>query len=353
MNGLLTMSSVLLRGSVRDRASLFFTILFPLIFLVIMGGLFSGDQTPRYKVIQVGQVAPLDQLPADARSTIDRVVELSRSDDLAAALAQVRRGDAAAVVEQRGDEVVLHASAADPAASGTVRGVLNAVVQEASIAASGQSARYLLTVADVQDTSLKPIQYLTPGLLGWAIATGATFTAATTLVVWRRNKLLRRLTITPVSVPAIIGARVLVSLGLAIVQTAVFFAVAALFFGLRLTGAWWMSIPLVMAGTLAFLSIGLLAGAKAKTIETSTVVANLIVIPMAFLSGSFFQLNTAPQWVQRFAEVLPLRHLNVGMLNVMARGGHAGSALTELAILLGFAAVLTAVAAWLFRWDDV
>jgi ABC-2 type transport system permease protein len=353
VNGFLTMSRVLFLGSVRDRVALFFTILFPLIFLVIMGGLFGGDRTPRYKVIQVGPVAVLDGLPADARAAFGRVLDLTRSDDREAALAQVRRGDAAAAIEQHGDEVVLHSSAADPASAGTVRSVLDSLVQAANVAAAGQPARYLLTVANVEDASLKPIQYLTPGLLGWAIATGATFTAASTLVVWRRNKLLRRLTLTPVSVPAIIGARVLVSLGLALVQTAIFFAVAALFFGLRLAGDWWMSIPLVLAGTLAFLSIGLLAGAKAKSIETSTVISNLIVIPMAFLSGSFFQLNVAPGWVRALAEALPLRHLNVGMLNVLARGGHAASVVPQLAILVGFTVVLTTVAAWLFRWDDV
>ncbi|GAA0900482.1 ABC transporter permease [Virgisporangium aurantiacum] len=353
MSGFGTMAVVLFRGTVRDRTSLFFTILFPLIFLIIVGGLFGNGQSPRYTVIQVGPVPVLDALPPDGRAGIGRVLDLGRSDDLAAALARVRDGTAAAVVEQRGDEVVLHTSAADPASAGTVRSVLNSLVEAANLAATGQPAQFQLTVSSVTDASLKPIQYLTPGLLGWAIATGATFTAASTLVSWRQNKLLRRLTFTPVGVPAIIGARVVVSLGLALVQTVVFFAVAALFFGLRLTGDWWLSIPLVLAATLAFLSIGLLAGAKAKTIETSTVVANLIVIPMAFLSGSFFQLDVAPAWVRTIAQVLPLRHLNIGMLDVLARDGHVSQVVPELAILLGFTVVLTAVAAWLFRWEDV
>jgi ABC-2 type transport system permease protein len=353
MKGFYTMSWVLLRGSLRDRASLFFAILFPLIFLVIVGGLFGGGGTPHYKVVQVGPVALLDGMTPDARAAIGSVFDLSRSDDMVGALARVRRGDVAAAVEQRKDEIVLYTSPADPSSAGTVRTVLNSLVDGANLAASGQPARYMLTVADVADASVKPIQYLTPGMLGWAIATGATFTAASTLVSWRRNKLLRRLTMTAVSVPAIIGARVVVSLALALVQAAVFFAVAVLFFGLKLSGDWWLSIPLVLAGTLAFLSIGLLAGARVKTIETSTVIANLIVIPMAFLSGSFFQLDVAPHWVQAIAQVLPLRHLNVGMLNVLARGGHLGGAITELAILLGFTVVFTTAAACIFRWDDV
>ncbi|MFS2294810.1 MAG: ABC transporter permease, partial [Actinomadura sp.] len=83
---------------------------------------------------------------------------------------------------------------------------------------------------------------------------------------WRQNGLLRRLSLSPVGVPAVVGARVLVSLGIALVQTVVFVGVAAGLFGLRLADSWWLAIPLVLAGTLAFLSIGLLAGAMVKTV---------------------------------------------------------------------------------------
>jgi ABC-2 type transport system permease protein len=49
--------------------------------------------------------------------------------------------------------------------------------------------------------------------------------------------------------------------------------------------------------------------------------------------------------------VLPLRHLNDGMLDVMVRGQGPGSALAPMGILLGFALVVTLVAVRLFRWE--
>ena len=81
-----------------------------------------------------------------------------------------------------------------------------------------------------------------------------------------------------------------------------------------------MAIPLLVAGTLAFLAIGLLAGAVAKTPEGAVNLANFIVLPMAFLSGSFFPLEGAPGWLQTVSKAFPLRHLNEGMLDVMVRG---------------------------------
>jgi ABC-2 type transport system permease protein len=74
---------------------------------------------------------------------------------------------------------------------------------------------------------------------------------------------------------------------------------------------------------------------------------------MAFLSGSFFPLNGAPKWLQMLSQVFPLRHMNQAMLDVMVRGKGPASVLPELAILAGFALVMSAVAMRLFRWDDV
>jgi ABC-2 type transport system permease protein len=352
VTGFLTLSRALAIGYRRDRTALFFTILFPLVFLVIIGGLFGSDTTPRFLVVVVGEVEVLDGLPPEAQAQVDRVLLITHSPDLAGALADVRRGDQGAAVVQEGSEVVIHYSAGDQAAVGAVRGVVDALVQGANLAATGQAPRFSVSAEPVEDESLQPIQYLTPGILGWAIAAAASFGAAVTLVTWRQGGLMRRLNLSPVGVPAIVGARILVSLGVALVQTVVFVAVAVLLFGLRLTDSWWMAIPLVLTGTLAFLSIGLLAGAVVKSVETASVLTNVVVIPMAFLAGSFFPLSLAPQWLQTASLVLPLRHLNDAMQDVLARGVGPASVVPQLLILLGFAAVFSAIAVWRFRWED-
>ena len=161
---------------------------------------------------------------------------------------------------------------------------------------------------------------MTPGLLGWAVAMSAAFGAAATLQGWRNSKLLRRLQLSPVSARTVVSARVVVTVLIALVQMAIFVGLGMAAFGLQLTGSWWMSIPLLVAGTLAFMSLGLLAGALAKTQEGAVNLANFLVLPMAFLSGSFFPLDGAPHWLQTVSLLLPLRHLNDAMLDVMVRG---------------------------------
>ena len=95
-----------------------------------------------------------------------------------------------------------------------------------------------------------------------------------------------------------VAARVAVTIVIALVQMAIFLGLGAAAFGLQLTGAWWMAIPLLVVGTLCFMAIGLLAGAVAKTTEGAVNMANFLVLPMAFLTGSFFPLDAAPGWLQ-------------------------------------------------------
>ena len=63
---------------------------------------------------------------------------------------------------------------------------------------------------------------MTPGLLGWAVAMSAAFGAAATIQGWRQSKLLRRLQLAPVSTRTVVGARVAVTIGIALVQLAIF-----------------------------------------------------------------------------------------------------------------------------------
>ena len=352
--GLKPLSIAMLRGFMRDRTAVFFTILFPLMFLVLFGGLFKDQGAPKADIIQIGSVAVFDQMPAEARTALADVVEITAATDAADALEQVRKGDADAAVEQSGDQLIVRFSEADPVSAGYVLGLLNSIVQQANIAVSGQPPRFSVEAAPVEDESLQTIQYITPGLLGWAVATGATFGAALTLVGWRQKRILRRLRLAPINTGDVVGARVGTATLIALAQTAIFIGIALLpYFGLKLTDFWWMAFPLVIAGTLAFLSLGLLIGAFAKTIDAAAAGANLVVLPMAFLSGSFFPLDDAPGWLQALSRILPLGYLREGMMDVMVRGEGPLSVLPHMCALLAFGAVVTLIASRFFRWDAI
>lgn len=353
MRPFLALANAIFKGLLRDRETLFFTLVFPLFFIILFGSIFADSTTSTQKVIKVGDVALIDSLPAEALAGIGQVIEFQGPQPLEQALAEVRSGDVAAAVEQRGDQLILHISAADQVKAATVSGVFAGIVNESNLSVAGVSPTYSLDTQQVEDESLSAIQWVAPGMIAYGIAIGATFGAAMTLVTWREKKVLRRLRLAPVPTSSVVGSRVLVSIGVALIQLFIFVAVAMLpFLGLQLSGAWIMAIPLVICGTLAFLSIGLVVGAVAKTAEGASALANLITLPMAFLSGAFIPLVAAPDWITVVSKVLPLGHLVSGLQDVLVRGQDASSALLPMAILLGFTLVMVTIATRIFRWDS-
>lgn len=349
-----SLSRAMFLGFVRDRTALFFTLLFPVLFLLLFGSLYKSSSAPRVSVLEVGRVSLLDQAESAAPTQLGKVLAITHTADLQTALAHVRKGDYDAAVQQRGRTLVVHYSIADQTKAGIVQTLFSSVVQQADAAAAGGKGAYQLTAAQVEDKSLKPIQYLAPGLLGWAIASGGTFGAAITLVNWRENKLLRRLRLAPVSVGTVVLARVGVAIAVALVELVIFVGIATTpYFGLQLASYWWMAVPVVVCGTLAFMAIGLLVGAFARTQQAATAVANLIILPMAFLGGAFIPLDYAPAWIKDVSYAMPLRYLVTGVQDVIARGEGPASALPAIGILLCLAGLLTVVSVRVFRWDAV
>jgi ABC-2 type transport system permease protein len=341
-----TLALAMLRGFFRDRTSLFFTFFFPLMFLVVFGLVFRDGGTSTTTIGVVGSGPIVDHLPSE-------VFKAQHFGDLDAALAKVRSGDLPAVLVEDGNRLSLRFAASDTVKAAQIQGIVQAVVGQANLAATGRPPTFSVDTQQVEDSGLKPIQFLTPGILSWGVATSAAFGAALTLVSWRRKQLLRRIRLSPAPVWTVVGARVGVSLVVALVQAAVFITLAVTPpFGLKLAHDWWLCVPLLLLGTLAFLSIGLLVGAVAKTEEAASAMANFVVLPMAFLSGTFFDISQAPPWLRTVSKVFPLRWMNDGMLAVLGRGEGPSAVLAPACVLIGFTVVVGFIATRVFRWDD-
>ncbi|XVX20619.1 ABC transporter permease [Actinomycetota bacterium] len=352
MKAFLALTRAQWKGFWRERQNLFWILAFPLMFLVLFGSIYREDAAPKYELVQIGDVALFDRMPAEGKQALADVFEITRSTDKAAAIQQVKDGDADAAVSMTGTTLELHYTGADTTAAGMLQGTLDSFVQSANQAVSKTPATFQLKSTRVEDARLKPIQFLAPGLLGWAVAMGAAFNSAMPFVQWRVNKLLRRIRLTPVRPESLVASRAVLSVVIALIQTALFLGIAVGFFDLKLSGAAWAAVPLVTAATLAFMALGLIVGAISKTVDAASGIANVVTLPMAFLSGSFIPLEMAPDWLLTISKFMPLRWLNDGLMDVLVRGKGAEAIGLPILVLLAFAVVCSLVAARLFKWDD-
>ncbi|MEV7090995.1 ABC transporter permease [Streptomyces sp. NPDC093085] len=206
---------------------------------------------------------------------------------------------------------------------------------------------------DVEETSRPYIAYIAPGVMSWGVANAAVFGIAFTLMQWRRDDLLRLIRLTPTPLTSVLASRYVLALGVGAVQAAVFVLVAMLpLFGLEVDPRWPLVVPVLVLGITAFLTIGVIIGSYATTPEAVAAIANCLMVPMAFVSGSFLPLDLMPSWLQTVSRVLPLRYLNDGASGALTgRGDLAGIALSCGGLAV-FTVVFGAIALKTFRWSD-
>jgi ABC-2 type transport system permease protein len=196
------------------------------------------------------------------------------------------------------------------------------------------------------------IDSIASGVLAWGVANAALFGAAFTLMQWRRDDLLRLVRLSPASAVSVVTSRLLVALAVAATQVALFLGVAMLpAFGMRLADTWPLAVPVLVAGVVAFLAAGVLIGTYADTPEAVAAISNFVMVPMAFLSGSFLPLETMPDYLQQVSRALPLRYLNDGVQAGFTGDGGPQQAWTACLALAGFAVVAVVIGLRTFRWS--
>ena len=145
---------------------MFFAVIFPLMFLVLFGGLFADQTQSKVDLIQVGDVAAGRRPARRRKEAFKETFEVEHSDDLDAALGKVRKGDADVAVEMQGDKLVAHYTQTDQVKAAITQGALRAFVDGTNVAllsrTPGAPPKYTLETERVEDDSLKTIQYFTP-----------------------------------------------------------------------------------------------------------------------------------------------------------------------------------------------
>jgi ABC-2 type transport system permease protein len=192
---------------------------------------------------------------------------------------------------------------------------------------------------------------LLAGLLGYGAATTTFAGIAIFLVIRRENGVLKRLRATPLP-PAVYIAALLAS-------TLIVFALEAVAMVLLARFAYNVGIPgpigsLVLAlllGAAAFTALGIALTAAIRSAEGASALVNIIVLPMAFLSGSFGPTSHYPDVLRAIADVLPLTYLIRLVRGAVVFGEPIWARPGAVAVVAvwGLAGLLLAV--WAFRWE--
>ncbi len=344
----------------RDKTALFFTFAFPLLFMIIFGLVFSGDNDVSYNIGLVNQdnsiigttfSESLQKIP------VFKVNEGTLDDKLA----ELKKGDLRAVIQIPADlqsdissgnvaEIVVYYDPAQTTSSQIILSALGQIVNEANYIITQQPVVIKLSEQSIQVHNLRTIDYMVPGILAMSILFLGLF-GALPMVEWREKQVLKRFGATPLRRSTIVFSQVAYRLILAVIQALIIISVAYFAFNVEIVGNWAVLFGLVILGTLTFISLGYLAVSRARTIEGAMPIIQLIQFPMLFLSGIFFPVDIMPGFMRPIVDAMPLTYLGDIFRQVMVEATPLYSMTVNLAVLTGWLVISMVLAIRLFRWE--
>jgi ABC-2 type transport system permease protein len=193
--------------------------------------------------------------------------------------------------------------------------------------------------------------YLLVGILGYGAANTAFGGLAISLVIRREYGILKRIRSTPLPGAYYLGSMLGANLIVFAIQSACVVALAVLVYGADVPERPLSLVLALLLGAAAFTGLGLAAAALIPSAEAAAPVVNVIVLPMAFLSGSFGPTEAYPRVLQILADLLPLSHFLDVVGAVVLDAEHIWTQGGDLAVVALWGLAGHAVAWRRFGWE--
>lgn len=352
---------------------LFFGVVFPVIIISLFGAIFAGNggtvtvyvQNKDSGPVAVPQmnisapfVAALNGTGINTNTTWPVTVQLvDPSENFTQYLAAHSASDGVIIPENFSSSylaghpinITLYGNPAQTS-SGIVGGIVNAIVNEFNLQRVNGTSVIQISSATVNTAQTSYIDFLIPGLIGFSILVSPMFSMVNITSEYKKVKLFKQLSLTPLRKMEWLASKVVWYIFLSVISFILLVLVGIYGFGAHMTLTVWL-IPFLILGPMLFSSLGMLVGTVTKSVETASVLGNIITFPMMFLSGTFFPIATMPMYLQTFAHVLPLFYIVEGLNNVMVYGNITG-ALFDIAVVTVITVIVFVAAARLFKWRE-
>lgn len=355
----LALARTFLKIFLRDRQAIFFSMFFPLVFMVVFGFVSEDEPDPvRVGVVDQAGNALAERFIGSLRENALFEVEAGEEEEL--------RGELLA--GERSLVIVIPPGFTEANAPVDLRVVVDAAqVRELSLLMPvleqglvtverelrEQAPLFNLMVEDVEARSRRYIDFLVPGLLAFSLMQLAIGGSGYNIVEFRRKGILKRLFVTPLHPRDFILGLVASRSLLCLAQLGILLVIAVFYLDVAVLGDPLSLFVTVLLGTALFLSLGFCIGSLAKTQQTVIAIGNLVVFPQIFLAGVFYSIEALPAWIQPLAQLLPLAFVIDALRGIMIDDLSLAALPLELAGMLAWFAILLLLAVRLFRWKEV
>jgi len=191
------------------------------------------------------------------------------------------------------------------------------------------------------------LDFLAPGIVGMTLLFSGTISGVS--VIWDKEfGFLKEVLVAPVNRFSIILGRSLGGMTIALVQALIIVAIAVAM-GVKISGisGFFLSIVFMVLTCATFTGLGLIIAAKLADTQGFMSIMNLVIMPIFFLSGTFFPLQAMPAGIRYIMYINPLTYGVDGLRGALV-GGAAFPLWLDFAVLLVLSIVLAGLGAYLF-----
>ena len=213
---------------------------------------------------------------------------------------------------------------------------------------SGQG--FNLEKAQIEGDAIRYVDWVLPGILGMNMMFSSLFGVGYVVVRYRKNGFLKRLRATPLRALEFVIAQVFSRLALIVMITSFLYVGTRFFLDTRMDGSYLTLITVLIVGAISLISLGLMISARVTSEELAGGFLNMVTWPMMMLSGVWFSLESASEWLQRFSNLFPLTHVLDAARAVMIDGAGFVDIAPQLTTLVLMSALFLSFGALAFRW---
>ncbi len=321
----------------RDRSSLSWNILMPVLIVAGFSFAFSGDIGKQFKVGVINETSATIQAKAFLNLKHIEFYSVDISDSaISHSIKKVQRHQVDMLLDAEKQQYWINTESP------------SGYLVEKILLGSDKKTFKKQTVSGKQ---IRYIDWVIPGILSMNMMFSALFGVGFVIVRYRKNGMLKRLKATPITAFEYLSAQIASRMILIMVVTAFVFYGTHFFVDFVMNGSH-LNLFLVFAlGALSMISLGLIIAARITSEETAGGLLNLFSWPMMFFSGVWFSLEGAAPVMQNIAEIFPLTHVTAAARAVMIDGSSLVDISYHLIILTVQSVVFLLFGAWFFKWD--
>lgn len=361
------MFNINFRRVFRDKTALFFTFMFPLIFLFVFGGIFGHHQSVSFNVaiINHSNSSFARQFVSQAESKDQTMLKVDKSlTTMSAANEKMSRGEIDATIELPADfgtvirgkmlptgQAIVHFTQNNEQAAQTLTSVLQAQFESINGRLVKTVSPFTVVAKQTNTRSLSSFDYTFTGLLGFSILGMGIFGPMNVFPELKKMGILRRLHTTPLRVWQYFLSTMMGQAVVGLISLAFMFVVAILVFHLKVVGNFAELGLFLVFGIVMILGIGLSLGGWAKNERQVAPLANIITFPMMFLSGTFFPRYLMPHWLQNVTTYMPLTPVIDGARLIATEGQHLTNLGPQLGVMAAWTVIVYVIAFRVFRWE--